>query len=85
MRATTRTVVVKACCKCGGTDLLSPSLGSYSPETILIPGINEITGVKECAKCGYCGYPIEKNKKIAVKQVQRESFFKRLKAKLFKR
>lgn len=88
-----RLVIVKACSKCGCTELASPSLGSYSPETILIPGINEMTGVKECLKCGYCGYPVEKIKtirfeqhaKVRVHEMPKESLFKRLKRKLFKR
>lgn len=85
VKTRTTTVSVKECPKCGSTQLVSPSLGSYSPETILIPGINEITGVKECVKCGYCGYPVEQNRKITVllKKEEKESLFKRLKRKLY--
>ena len=85
-----KTVRVKKCRKCGGTELVSPSLGSYSPETLLLPGVNEMTGVKECVRCGFCGFPEVVEKKIRERvrankasSERKQGFFNKLGQKLF--
>jgi len=62
----TAVVQFSACSKCGSADLVWPLATSVSTETFLIPGINELRGVKECAKCGHVGFPLLKQKKIKI-------------------
>jgi len=60
----TAVVQFSACSKCGSADLVWPLATSVSTETFLIPGINELRGVKECVKCGHVGFPVLKQKRI---------------------